>query len=184
MKRMIKYLPLTLMLIAILSSSAQARKAIYHPCFLMDSVDVHLDFIKQNAARVFADTLDCKETLLDSIAQRYTDTKSTKYLEALSAIRQNPNAKVEDLYTDIVKRFIENDFAGFLDRLYLAKGKFLPLQNELIAAMNMIVDGRPLKQKYLARLNAAIEKAKGEKDKYKEYYLEKLKIKIDEEKYR
>ena len=184
MTRLIKYFPLVLVLIVVTNASAQSKKAIYHPCFLLDSVDKHLDFIRQNASRIFTDTVDCKQTLLDSIAQRYTGTKNSKYLEALSAIRQNPNAKVEDLYTDIVKRFIEKDFEGFLDQLYLAKGRLLPLQNELIGAMNMIVDGRPLKQKYMGNLDALIEKAKEEKDKFKEYYLEKLKVKIEEEKYR
>ena len=180
---MIKNLPVVLLLTLCVNTQAQTRKVIYHPCFLMDSVDKHLDFIVKNAARVFVDSFDCRQTLLDSIAIRYVETRDTKYLYALSNIRTIANLKVENLYTDIVKRFIENDFAGFIDQLYVAKGKLLPLQNELIAAMNMIINGRPLKQKYMGLLNVEIEKAKDSKDKYKQYYLEKLKLKIEEEKF-
>ena len=166
-----------------ISIQAQTKKVIYHPCFLMDSVDKHLDFIVKNAGRVFTDSFDCRQTLLDSIAIRYVDTKDTKYLYVLSNIRTIANLKVENLYTDIVKRFVENDFAGFIEQLYVSKGRLLPLQNELIAAMNMIINGRPLKQKYMGLLNVEIEKAKDSKDKYKQAYLEKLKLKIEEEKF-
>lgn len=179
---MIKYLPLLVLMIFVKDSNAQAKKIIYHPCFLMDSVDKHLDFIQRNAHRIFADTFDCRQALLDSIALKYIKTNQTKYLDLLSAIRQNPNAKVEDLYTDVLKRFIEYDFTGLISQFYLGRGKYQPLEKEMIATMNMIVDGRPFKQKYMGLLNVEIEKAKDKKDKYKQNYLEKLKVKIEEEK--
>lgn len=184
MIRAVRFFTLIVLLVAAVNLSAQKKRVVYHPCFLMDSVDKHLDFIKVNAGRVFVDSFDCKQTLLDSIANRYVKTKNVKYLDALSVIRQNPNARVEDLYTDIIKRIIENDFGGFIQQLYLAKGRLAPLQNELIATLNMIVGTQPLKQKYYGQLNVEMIKAKEAKDKYKEYYLDKLKLKIDEEKYR
>ena len=164
-------------------STAQSRKINYHPCFLIDSVDTRLAFIRQNAGRIFLDSFDCKEILLDSIAAKFVRTRDIKYLEALTAIRQNPNARADGLFTDVIRRFVEDDFTGFIDQLYRGKGKFLPLQNELIAALNMIVDGRPLKQKYIGLLNVEIERAKDSRDKYREIYLEKLKQKIEGEQY-
>lgn len=162
---------------------AQTGKVTYHPCFLMDSVDKRLDFIRLNAARIFTDTVDCKQTLLDSIGSHYVATKDKKYLDALSSIRQNQLAKVENNYTDLIKRFVEDDFDGFIDQLYLAKGRYYVLEKELIAAMNMIVDGRPYKNKYLALLGISINLAKSKKDTAKQLFLEKLKTKIEEEKY-
>ncbi len=166
-----------------LCSLAQKVKPVYHPCFLMDSVDAKLSFIQLNASRVFTDTVECKQNVLDNIAALYLKTKDRKYLDALSAIRQNPNAKVEELYTDIIKRFAEKDFSGFINDLYLAKGKYAALEKELITTMNMIVGAKPLKQKYLGLMNVEIEKAKDKKDSYKAYFFEKLKTKIEEEKY-
>ena len=183
MKGMIKNLPVVLLLMLSVGLQAQTKKVIYHPCFLMDSVDKHLDFIVKNAPRVFIDTFDCRQTLLDSIAIRYVQTGDTKYLYDLSSIRVTANLKVDNLYTDIIKRFAEHDLPDFLNQLYVAKGKLIPLQNELISTMNMIINGRPLKQKYMGQMNVEIEKARDGKDKYKLYYLEKLKVKIEEEKF-
>lgn len=166
------------------AASAQSKKVNYHPCFLLDSIDKRLPFISQYAGRIFIDSFDCKEALLDSIAVRFEQTKDTKYLNALASIRQNPYSKADELFTDVIKHLVENDFLGFVDKLYLAKGGLLPLQNELIATLNTIINGRPLKQKYMGLLNVEIERAKDSKDKYREQYLEKLKLKIDEEKYR
>lgn len=149
----------------------------------MDSIDKNLTFIQQNAQRVFADTFDCRQVLLDSIAIHYTRTKDRKYLDALNSIRNNGADKVENLYTDIIKRFAEKDFSGFVNELYLGKGKYLALEKELIATMNMMIDGRLYKQKFIGLLHVQIAKAKDNKDKYKLYYLEKLKIKIEEDKY-
>jgi hypothetical protein len=164
-------------------AQTSTSKPVYHPCFLMDSVDKHLEFIRINSSRVFADTLDCKDEVLKKIAERYIETKSVTYLNALSSIRQNPNAKVEEFYTDVVKLIIENDFGGFVENLYSAKGKLYPLEKELITTLNMIVDGRMLKQKYFGLLNVEISKAKDKKDTYKEAYLNKLKSKIENEKF-
>ncbi len=172
-----------MLLVICINTSAQTRKAVYRPCLLLDSVEKRLDYIRMNASRVFTDTADCKQTLLDTIARRYISTKENKYLDALAGIRQNPNAKVEELYTDIIKRFVEDDFTGFIGKIYQAGGKYLPLEKELIATLNMIVDSRPLKQKYMGLLNVEIGKAKDTKDKYRQYYLEKLKLRIEEEKY-
>lgn len=172
--------------ILILCSSsvfAQGTKAVYHPCFLLDSVDKRLDFIKANASKVFVDTFDCKETLLDSISILYMRSGNKKYLDALTGILQNPNAKVEGLYIDVIKRFLQNDFAGFINELYTARGKYQLLEKELIGAMNMIVDGKPYKQKYMGQLNLLISMAKDKKDTAKLYYLEKLKTRIEEDKY-
>ncbi|HWB63038.1 MAG TPA: hypothetical protein VG603_05970 [Chitinophagales bacterium] len=184
MKRMVKYFPVMMLMLAQLNATAQDKGIVYHPCFLMDSVDTKLDFIIRNASRVFVDTFECKQTLMDSIGSRYLDTKENKYLDALVLIKQNPYARVEGLYTDLVKRFCDNDFQEFVGKLYMARGRYLPLENELIAALNMIVNGRPLKQKYMGLLNVEIEKAADAKDKAKEYYLQRLKTKIEEEKYR
>ena len=149
----------------------------------MDSVDAKLSFIQLNASRIFTDTVECKQNVLDNIAALYIRTKDKRYLNALSAIRQNPNAKVDELYTDIINHFAENDFAGFINEIYLAKGKYFALEKELITTMNMIVGTKPLKQKYLGLLNVEIGKAKDKKDSYKTYFLEKLKTKIEDEKY-
>lgn len=181
---MIKYLPLGLFFAFTLTIAAQSRKINYSPCYLKDSVDRHLDFIKLNSSRIFKDSSDCRQSLIDSIGDRYLRTRQTMYLDVLASIRQNPAAKAEDLYTDIITRFIEDDFSGFVDQLAKGKGKYLSLEKELVAAMNMIVNGRPLRQKYMGELNLDIEMAKDKKDKYKQAYLEKLKQKIEEEKIR
>ncbi len=180
---MIKYLSILVLLLFVMISTAQSRKVNYHPCFLTDSVDSKLTFIKQNAGRIFIDSFDCKETLLDSIAIRFVRTKELKYLDALTAIQQNPYAKADGLFTDVVRLLVEDDFSGFVNQLYQGRGRYLPLQNELIAAMNMIVNGRPLKQKYMGQLNVDIETAKDSNDKYRLSYLEKLKQKIEGEQY-
>ena len=171
-------------LFAFANTEAQTRRINYHPCFLLDSVEQRLAFIKVNAGRIFVDTFDCKESLLDSIANGFIRSGETKYLDVLSVIGQNPNAKVEGLYTDILKRFVENDFTGFVDKLYLARGRYMYLQNEMIATLNIIIDGRPFKRKYLGLLNVEISKAQDSKDKNRQLFLEKLKQKIEEEKYR
>jgi|ERR1043165_662505 hypothetical protein len=161
----------------------QLAKPVYHPCLLLDSVEAKLSFIQLNAWRVFTDTADCKEDLLGKIGSLYISSKDKKYLDALSAIRQNQSAKVEELYTDLIKRIIENDFEGFVNNLYLSKGKFLSLEKELVLTMNMIVGAEPLKQKYMGRLNIEIEKATDRKDTYKASYLKKLKTRIEEERH-
>lgn len=178
-----KYLLGALMLLAVASVSAQTAKPVYHPCFLLDSVDKRLDFIKTNAAKVFVDSFDCKETLLDSIGMLYMRTKNKKYLDVLTSILQNPNAKVEGLYIDVIRKFLQNDFGGFLNELYVARGKYQLLEKELIGTMNMIVDGKPFKQKYMGQLNLQISIAKDKKDTAKVAYLEKLKVRIEEDKY-
>lgn len=182
MKHPIRFF-LLLVLVTIASSAfSQKAKPVYHPCFLTDSVEARLLFIQQNAARIFTDTIDCKENLLDKIADLYIKTKDKKYLSALSVIRQNPAAKVEELYTDIVKRLIEDDFSNLVNDLYLAKGKYGPLEKELVTTLNMILGSKPLKEKYLPLLKIDIEKAKDKKDSYKVYYLDKLKTRIEEDK--
>ncbi len=168
---------------ATLISFSQSKKPIYHPCFLMDSVAKNITFIQYNIKRIFIDTLECRQTLLDNIAIEYNRSRDKNYLDALSLIRQYPGINVEGLYTDIIKRLIESDFSNFLNQLYTARGKYLPLQKELVAAMNMIVDGRPFKQKYMGLLNVEISKAKDKKDTGRLYYLEKLKTKIENDEY-
>lgn len=158
------------------------KKALYHPCHLMDSVDTRLDFIRFNAARIFDDTSDCRQELLNAIALKFTATKEERYLAVLSAIRQNTAAKVEEFYTDPIRSFLEDDFSGFLHRLYLSNGKYLPLEKELVAAMNMIVGDRPMKQKYMGLLNVEISKASDKKDIGKFTYLKKLQLRIEQEK--
>jgi hypothetical protein len=178
-----KYLAFLVLTLIFFEASAQSKKINYHPCFLKDSIDNRLTFIAQYAGRIFIDSFDCKEALLDSIAVGYERTKDVKYLNTLASIRQNPYAKADELYTDVIRQLIESDFMDFVDKLYLARGGLLPLQNELISTMNVIINGRPFKQKYMGLLNVEIERAKDSKDKYREQYLEKLKLKIDEEKY-
>lgn len=172
-----------LFLVSYQVSFSQKAKPVYHPCFLMDSVETKLSFIQLNASRIFIDTVDCKQNVLDNIALLYVKSKEKKYLDALSAIHENPKAKVSELYTDLIKRFAENDFAGFINDIYLAKGKYFALEKELIATMNMIVGTKPMKQKYLGLLNIEIGKAKDKKNGQKAYFLEKLKTKIEDEKY-
>ena len=112
----------------------------------------------------------------------YIRSKDKKYLDALTTILANPKAEVEGLYTDVVKKFAQDDFGGFLNELYIARGKYQLLEKELVTAMNMIVDGKPLKQKYAGQLNLQISIAKDKKDSGKLYYLEKLKTRIEEDK--
>lgn len=171
-----------MLMLCSVAAFSQSAKPVYHPCFLLDSVDKRLDFIKVNAAKVFVDSFDCKETLLDSISMLYMRSKDKKYLDALTTILANPKAAVEGLYTDVVKKFVQDDFGGFLNELYLARGKYQLLEKELVAAMNMIVDGKPLKQKYAGQLNLQISITKDKKDTAKLAYLEKLKTRIEEDK--
>lgn len=181
MNRVAKFIAVMVLVITAIQTQAQKARPVYHPCFLMDSADAHLVFIQQNAARVFTDTIDCKQELLNKIAGLYISAKNKKYLDALAVIRQNPSAKVEELYTDLVTRIIENDFAAFVNELYMAKGRYLSLEKELISTLNMIVGYKPLKQKYLPLLKIEIEKAKDKQETGKAYYLEKLKVKIEED---
>lgn len=184
MKSFFKYSVLLLLCLVVGQSSAQVKKLNYHPCFLKDSVDKHLDFIRLNASRIFIDSFDCKQMLFDSIGALYLSTSEKKYLDALTYIRNSSAAsKVENLYTDVIRRFIQADFTDFLNQLYMGKGKYLALEKELVAAMNMIVDGRPYKQKYMGLLNVAIGKANDQKDLPRAAYLNKLKTKIEEDKY-
>lgn len=171
-----------LLLLSVCLTQAQNTKPVYHPCFLMDSVEKHLDFIRLNASRIFIDSFDCKQKLFDSIAEAYVRSKDKKYLDALTYMRtSSASEKVENLYTDVIRRLVQNDFSDLLDKLYLAKGKYLSLEKELVVTMNMIIDGRPYKQKYMGLLNVEISKAKDKKDTYKTAYLEKLKTKIEED---
>lgn len=181
--RLLKYLLFCLVLANVQIAAAQTKKPVYHPCFLLDSVDARLDFIKLNAARIFTDTIDCKQTLLDSISIKYLRTKDKKYLDALATIRQNPMAKVENEYPDLLQRIIKNDFVGFINQLYAARGKYLPLEKELVASLSMIIDGRPLKQKYIPQINTEIDIARMAKDAAKMQYLMKLKVHIETESY-
>ncbi|MCX6198127.1 MAG: hypothetical protein NTY88_02745 [Bacteroidetes bacterium] len=162
---------------------AQAKKPIYHPCFLMDSVEVKLPFIQQNAYRIFVDTFDCRQMLLDKIGILYLKTGDKKYLTALETIHQRAGEKVENLYTDIIKRFCEKDFTAFARELFVARGQYYNLERELIATMNMLVDGRSLKLKYMGALNVQIDKARDKKDYNAISFWEKLKKRIEDEKY-
>jgi hypothetical protein len=174
---------ITALLLLLTIGFAQAQtKPVYHPCFLMDSVEKNLDFIRLNASRIFIDSFDCKQKLFDSIAEGYVRSKDKKYLDALSYMRtSSASEKVENLYTDVIRRLVQSDFTDFLDKLYLAKGKYLALEKELVVTMNMIIDGRPYKQKYMGLLNVEISKANDKKDTYKASYLTKLKTKIEED---
>ena len=149
----------------------------------MDSVAKNINFIQYNIRRILVDTFDCRQSLLDNIAIEYNQSKDKKYLDVLSLIRQYPGIHVDGLYTDVIRLLIEKDFSGFVNVLYIAKGKYRSLEKELIAAMNMIVDGRPYKQKYMGLLNVEISKAVDNKDITRSEYLKKLKTKIEEEKY-
>jgi hypothetical protein len=163
---------------------SQGRRPVYNPCILKDSLDKHLEFIKLNASRIFIDTFECRQSLFDSMASRYLRSGDKKYLDVLSYIHSSSAAqKVEGLYTEVLRKLIQTDFLGFLNHLYTGKGKYLPLEKELIATMNMIVDGRPYKQKYMGLLNVEISKAQDKKDTPRSYYLEKLKTNIEEENY-
>lgn len=186
MRGWLKFIAVFTLLVISFLVEAQTRKPVYNPCFLLDSIDRRLEFIKLNAFRIFADSFDCRQTLMDSIGSRYLATKSTRYLDFLAALHQNPAAteKVANLYPDLLKRFSEDDFPGFVNQLYLARGRYAALEKELIAVMNMIVNDRPYKLKYLGLLNVEIGKAKDAGNKPKQAYLEKLKLRIEEEKYR
>ncbi len=165
------------------SCFSQPSKPVYHPCFLMDSVEKNLTFILSHLPKIFVDTFECRQALLENIAAEYNKTKDKKFLDALTRVRQFPNTEVEGFYPDIIKRLIESDFSGFLNQLYTAQGKYLLLEKELIATMNMIIGGKLYKQRWLDMLNLEIEKAVQAKNKAKEVYLQKLKTKIEEEKY-
>ncbi len=150
----------------------------------MDSVEINLPFIQQNASRIFLDdTLGCRQMLLDNIGRLYTKTGDKKYLTALEIIHQRAGDKVENLYTDIIKRFCEKDFTAFARELYAAKGQYYSLERELIATVNMLVDGRSLKLKYMGALNVQIDKARDKKDYNAISFWEKLKKRIEDEKY-
>jgi hypothetical protein len=178
------YLLVCLLLTLNISTQAQNKKTTYNSCLLRDSVEKRLEFIKLSAIKIFNDSADCKQTLLDSIGSKYMRTKDSRYLDALAVIRQTPGAKVSNLYTDLVKRLAENDFQEFINRLYDAKGRYLSLEKELIGAMNMIVNERPLKLKYYGLLNVEIDKAKDANDKLREAYFKKLKLRIANETYK
>lgn len=171
------------MALVCITANAAAQSATYHPCFLMDSTDKHLLFIQQNAKKVFSDTMDCRQQLLTNVAKLYNETKNKKYLDALLNIRATGGDLVSGLYPDAILVIAQNNFGSFLNDLYTGKGKYYSLEKELIVCMNMIVEGRPLRQKYMGLLNVEISKAKDKKDTYKTAYLEKLKNKIEEEKY-
>src|SRR3954465_640221 len=99
----------TLLLLAscFLLSFAQSRRPVYNPCLLKDSVDKHLEFVKLNASRIFTDTFDCRQSLFDSIGSRYIRSGDKKYLDALTYIRTSgASKKVEDLYTEVIRKFI------------------------------------------------------------------------------
>lgn len=163
---------------------SQSGKPTYNPCLLSDSVETRLDFIRLNAVRIFSDTADCKQHLFDSIATSYVRTRNKKFLDVLSYLRtSSASNKVEDLYTDVIRKFVQTDFSDFLLQLYNARGKYLALENELAITMNMIIDGRPYKQKYLGLLNVEISKAKDAKNTGYATYLEKLKLKIEEDRH-
>lgn len=183
MKWALPYLLSLYLTFSIFELSAQKKPA-YHPCNLLDSADIRLEFIRLNAGRIFDDTSDCRQELLNAIAEKYIASKDEKYLAALSSIRQNTQAKVEEFYTDPINRLLEDDFAGFIHRLYISRGKYLPLEKELVVTMNMIMGDRPLKQKYMGLLNVEISKASDKKDTGKEAFLKKLRQRIEEEKVR
>ncbi|MCW5908719.1 MAG: hypothetical protein KIS94_12725 [Chitinophagales bacterium] len=178
-----KQLLVFILLAALHLATAQSTKPVYNPCVLMDSVEKHLDFIRLNVSRIFSDTAECKQKLFDSIAVAYLQSNDKKYLDALAYMRNSGAAdKVENLYTDVIRILVQNDFSGFLQQLYLARGKYVSLEKELVAAMNMIIDGRPYKQKYLGLLNIEISKATDAKESAKVTYLQKLKTRIEEDK--
>lgn len=164
-------------------ATAFAQTATYHPCFLMDSTDKHLSFVQQNVKKVFNDTMDCRQQLLTNVAKLYNETKNKKYLDALLNIRAVGGDLVSGLYPDAILIIVQNSFSPFLNDLYSSRGKYYNLEKELIVCMNMIVEGRQLRQKYMGLLNVEISKTKDKKDTYKTAYLEKLKTKIEEEKY-
>ena len=149
----------------------------------MDSVEARLPFIQQNAYRIFTDTFDCRQMLLDNIGAMYVKTGDKKYLTALENIHQRAGEKVENFYTDIIKRFCEKDFTAFARELFVARGQYYNLERELIATMNMLVDGRSLKLKYMGALNVQIDKARDKKDYNAISFWEKLKKRIEDEKY-
>lgn len=180
-----KTLCVSLLMILVTSFLAAQPKSkpTYNACLLKDSIDKNLVFIQQNINRIFTDTADCKQTLLDSIGVQYINTKNKKYLDALTNLRNVGTDKVQDYYTDVIKRFAEINFSNFLNDLYLGRGKYIALEKELVSTLNMIVDGRPLKTKYIGLLNVEISKAKDRKDTSKAYFLEKLKTRIELDKY-
>jgi|GEM_PF-2962221 hypothetical protein len=184
LKEAVKYFSILMLLLSVTVLYAQNGMVNYSPCFLKDSVDKKLPFIRQNAAMIFTETADCKDLLLDSIAMMFARTRDIRYISVLTIIHKNPLAKTNGLFTDAVMLLAEYDFTWFINQLYLGKGKYQLLQNELIAAMNMIIDGKPLKQKYTGRLNAEIERAKASHDENMEEFLEKLKMRIEGDQYR
>lgn len=148
----------------------------------MDSVEEKLPFVQQNALKIFNDTFDCRQALLDSIGSKYLQTRDKKYLGALETIHQRAGDKAENFYTDIIKRFCEKDFIAFANDLFLAKGLYFSLENELVTTMNMIVGSRPLKDKYGGLLKIQIEKVRDKKDNSAIVFWEKLKKRIDNDK--
>lgn len=158
---------------------AQKNKPIYQPCLLADSAGQRLAFIQTYAYRIFSDTAECKQTLLDSIGALYITTNDKKYLTALETIHQRAAKGVEGLYTDLIKRFCEKDFAGFCHALYAAEGKYRHLEDELVETMNMIVGSQQYKQKYLGQLNVQVLSAKEKNDSRSKTFWEKLKQRIE-----
>ena len=158
-------------------------KTLFYSCRLVDSVESKLIFIQNNSSKIFTDTAECKQAILNHVVSLYISTKNKKYLNALTAIRLNPAAKVSDLYADVIIRLVQNDFTDFIQKLYLGKGKYAILEKELIFAMNMIVGNQPLKQKYFGTLNESIKKAAENKKTDELAYLKKLKVKIESEKH-
>jgi hypothetical protein len=178
-----KYTVVFILLTALRLATAQSAKPVYNPCLLMDSVEKHLDFIRLNASRIFSDTADCKQNLFDSLAVGYLQSNNKKYLDVLAYLRNSTAAdKVENLYTDVIRILVQHHFSGFLQQLYMAKGKYASLEKELISTMNMIIDGRPYKQQYIGLLNIEISKAAEKKESAKTAYLQKLKSRIEADK--
>lgn len=158
---------------------AQKSKPVYQPCLLADSAAARLAFIQTYAYRIFNDTAECKQILLDSIGSLYNNTADKKYLTALETIHERAAKGVEGLYTDLIKRFCEKDFAGFGRALFAAGGGYRHLEDELIETMNMIVGSQQYKQKYIGQLNVQVLLAKEKNDSRAQAFWEKLKQRIE-----
>ncbi|MCS6935494.1 MAG: hypothetical protein NZM35_10155 [Chitinophagales bacterium] len=170
----------SLLCAVVLHSSAQTSHP--HPCSLTDSIQKHLPYIRQQVKRVFHDTINCRQVLLLRIAELYSANRDAKYLDALQYIRVTGDDLVSDLYPDVILAVLQRQFSGFLHDLYAGKGRYYALEKELVICLNMIVEGRPLKQKYLGLFNVEIGKAKDKKDAAKAAYLTKLKTRVEEDK--
>lgn len=166
-----------------LSHAQTKSKVSYDACILKDSIDKNLIFIQQNVSRIFTDTAECKQVLFDSVCARYLATQHKKYLDAFVNLRTVGADKVKDYYTDVIKQISEANFSGFIHELYLGRGRYMTLEKELVSTMNMIVDGRLLKTRYLGLINVEISKANDVKDQAKVAFLLKLKSRIELDKY-